>query len=1136
MAAAAAEARSLQRSARAWVLAGLVTTIGLAGFYYVARQHAAFSWLSAVLGTAGPRYLIYCFGIPMLFAVMLGVVFLLLDARHREIRECVADALDSRPATNLVLLAGRCIAVAGAAWLTIILALIAVQAWGGLALHFGWALGEPVQLASLAGFAFVDCFPALVVWSSLVCLFAAMVRNRLAVVLAALAVLCFHHWALFNTPIHLLPVVSLFPNFGRPVSDILPEVADGLALVQRVPWLLLAAGLLAVAASRYPRSDCGTWSGLRLGAIGAILASGGVGGLVAMALQIADANATRDRWEAIHRALADEPTARLQHIAGRIHIDPGNNLGLDLEMRLATPPEGSSARLVFSFNPGMHVDLVTVNGSPVVHRHDLGVLWVETPKPLPPGTSFDMALNASGVPNPRFAYLDSAIVPAAETWADSRLALLGSEASIFEESYVALMPGSRWLPIPGPNLEPSLSREGRMSYTVDLEVEAPTGWRLAGPGKQVADDGSVRFRPAAPLPEVAVFAAPFESFAARIENVDLELLVSPKHVPNVRLFAADREGVVTRLQWLLREARELGIPYPYGSLQVIEVPAQLRTFGGGWRMDSLRSLPGVALLREHGFPTARFDHPASRKPDANRLRSYFDQHGSHDLLVGVSRNLFAYRTSPQGDGAAAADFVLDDLVARLLHLQGGFATHAFGWADAPLVPTLPHWLGLIVGNTLGAANPSGWWRNCAPPEAVSGMALVDLSFDERPEMALCLLSTRGLAASRLLRDTLGTKGAGALLAELRRRRGGAFDATDLASSAGEQTAMLEPVIRQLLLQAALPGFLASRVEAERIADDAQGLPRYQARLHVRNDEPVPGFVRVDWGTARPDAGDFLQWHTSGPVPIPGNSSVEIGFVSSAPPLDVWLLSYMSKNRQDLRLSLLDMGTDRPVAARPLAGHRASEWRPKGETGIVVDDLDPGFSVEDNASANFLERIAGILDLGRSVETELDHGLPLYRRMMGADAFVRRAARRDEWARQEFASAWGGYRRTIARTPAGDGSVRAIFATNVSASGRWRLEYHLPDLTPRPRFSTQFRSTVPIGVWDGGPQGLYELKLIHNGIEIVIKFDAANAVAGWNELGTYVLEPGTVRLVVSNRTTERNVIVDAIRWTRISDAR
>ncbi len=1130
VAAATAEVRSLRRSARLWLVAGSVTITGLAGFYYVARQHAVFSSLSSVLGTPGPRYLLSGFGTPLLVVALLGVICLLVDTRHRENRDQVADVLDSRPVSNFALLAGRCIAVCGAAWLSVILAVTAIQAWGWVARHVGWDLGEPVQLASLAAFVFVDCLPALVVCCSFICLLVAAFRNRLVVVLSGVAVLCLHHWALFNTPIHLLPVATLFPSFGKPVSDILPEFPDGQDIAFRTPWLLLAGGLLVLAAVTYPRRDCGSWAGPRLGALGTVLALIGVSGLVLMIALRTDGIARRGEWERAHRALQDEPRASLRHVAGRVDMDPGTRLDLDLEMSLAAPSRTPSRRLLFSFNPGMRVQQLAINGDPVAHRHDRGVLWVEPKQAIAPGTVFAMAIDASGTPDPRFAYLDSAILPQAETWADSRLALLGTEGSIFEDAYVALLPGSRWLPNPGPNFSPP-GWEARLPYTVDLEVVAPPGWHLAGPGKHV-DDGSIRLRPGAPLPEVALFAAPFSRFAAQIENIDVELLVSPRHASNVQLFANDHERVVDSLQRLFRQARNLGIPYPYGSLQVIEVPAQLRTFGGGWRMDSLSSLPGVALLREHGFPAARFDHPASREPNVGSLQFFFDQHGSHDLLASASRNLFTFVASPKGNDALVIDFVLADLVTKLLNLRGDFSTYAFEWADTSLVPTLPHWLVLMVGDTLGASNPSGWWRTCAPPEAVSAAALVNLQFDVAPELALCLLSIRSLAASRLLRDTLGTEGAGALLAELRGAHGGTFDATDFASSVGRGPAMLEPVIGHLLGQRDLPGFLASQVELIRVADDGQGLPRYQARVHIRNDEPIPGFVRLEWGTAS-GGGDFLDWHTGEPVPIPGDSSVEIGFVSSEPLEDVWLLSYLSKNRQDLRLSLRELGTE--SIAEPFAGFRASEWRPQGGTGIVVDDLDPGFAVEVPPSANFLPRLARALGLGVRFEMiQTDTGLPLYRRMMGADQFVRRADRRVGWWRQEFASAWGKYRRTIARGATWDRDVSAVFSATIPSRGRWRLDYHLPDLTPRPRFSRQFRSLVPIGVWDGGRQGFYDMKLFADGLEMAIEFDAANAAPGWNELSTLALEPGNVRLAVSGRSTERTVIADAIRWTPVDD--
>lgn len=1127
VAAAAADVRSFRGTAGLWLVAGSVHIAGLAAFYYVAHQHAAFSSLSAWLGTAGPRYLVFSFGIPVIFVAMLGVVLLLVDASHRDKRDQVADALDSRPVSNVALLTGRCLAVCGIAGLTVISGLTVIQAWGWLGRHLGWVLGEPAQLESVTVFVLVDCLPALVVWCSFVCLLDAAFRNRLATALSGLAVLCLHHWALFNTPIHLLPLASLFPSFGNPVSDILAEFPDGQDLALRAPWLLLAAGLLVVAAAVYPRKDCGSWTGRRLGATGTAMTLGALGWIVGLALWTNDM-ALRSEWEARHRTLDKEPRARLRNVAGRIDIDPGTRLDLDVEMSLLAPSRSASRKLAFSFNPGMRVTRLAINDRPTVHRHDHGILWVDPKQAIAPGTIFKMSLEASGIPDPRFAYLDSAIVPEAETWSDSRLALLGTAGSIFEDAFVALLPGSRWLPTPGPNLEPAPGRQP-VRYTVDLEVGTPANWHLAGPGKQVDIGGSVRLRPSAPVPEVALFAAPFDRFGAQVENVDLEVLVSPAHGSNVRRFARDHERIVARLQWLLREAGELGIPYPYGSLQVVEVPPQLRTFGGGWRMASLRSLPGVTLLREHGFPNARFDLPASREPDAGRLRSYFDQHGSNDLLASAASNLFAFVTSPQGDGAMAIDFVLRDLVTQLLYLRGGFSTYAFEWADASRVATLPRWLVLMAGDTLGASNPSGWWRTCEPPDAA---ALVDPPFDEAPDLALCLLSLRSLAASRLLRDTLGKERAGALLTEL--RRSGAFNATDFASSLKEGPAMLEPTIGHLLAGQALPGFIASQVELKRLSDDAQGLARYQARMHVRNDEPVPGFVRIEWGTARSGSGEFLEWHTGDPVPIPGNSSVEIGFVSSVPLLDVWLLSYLSKNRQDLRLSLRNLGAE-PVTEEEFNGFRASEWRLQEEPGVVVDDLDPGFFVEE-PSSSWLQSMFRTLGVGgRFEEGGTDNRLPRYRRLMGADQFVRRIDGRLGWSRQEFASAWGRYRRTIARVPAGDGAMRAVFAATIPNPGRWRLDYHLPDLTPRPRFNSQLRSPVPIGVWDGGQQGRYDMRIFADSLEMVIEFDAANAIAGWNELDTLDLEPGSVRLAVSNRSSGRTVIADAIRWTRVDDS-
>lgn len=82
-------------------------------------------------------------------------------------------------------------------------------------------------------------------------LLAAALRNRLAACLAAaLALLAAAFWALFHTPLRLLPVVSGVANLGLPGSDILPRGPSPVDVAQRAAVLALGAGLLTTAAAR----------------------------------------------------------------------------------------------------------------------------------------------------------------------------------------------------------------------------------------------------------------------------------------------------------------------------------------------------------------------------------------------------------------------------------------------------------------------------------------------------------------------------------------------------------------------------------------------------------------------------------------------------------------------------------------------------------------------------------------------------------------------------------------------------------------------------------------------------------------------------------------------------------------------
>ena len=1129
-----ADARSLWRLPRFWLLSSLVVSAGLGVYYALAQIHASFSWASATTGFTNPRFLVHVFGIAPLGVLLSGVVFLAFD-RRQEVRCRIAEVIDSRPISNLAFVSGRYLALLAAASFVLLLTAVTIQAFGSAAVTFDWRIGEMIEPVSLLAFLFVDALPAVAVWCALTVLVTVALPNRVLVLLIATGLLFGQYWLLHNVPIQFLPAVSLLPSFGTLASDILPELPDAAVFWQRC-CLVPLIGALLIGASTVVRRMDGRPSRIPGSMAAVALAVVGVLGLVALLVRSTAGATLRADWRAAHQMVDSMPRADIDHIKGRIRIDPGDGLSLDIDMSLSTPStDPPPEELVFSLNPGLQLHHVLIDGVSAEYRHESGLLVVEPRRPLHPAREFVLSVVAEGIPDPRFAYLDSSVEPLAKSWSESRLAFLGTRASVFDDAFVALMPGTRWLPTPGPNLARSIVGP-RDFYTVDLEIEVPPGWRIAAPGVGRPTDfpSRVRFAPREALREVTVVTAPFERFAVEVGNVEFELLLHPAHLRNVEWPDDMEQAMVQLLAEFVEDAEDFGISLPYGGLSVVEVPAQLRVYGGGHRMHSVQNNAGVLLVREHGFPTARLERWVSwdipAVPRLYQFRGYFnrDRTGGN-LLAGATDNLVRFVTAPVGDDADAAESLVAHLTSRLFTIRrSGFSAHAF--VDSELAgtgPSAPRTLATrlaaiatgIVSRIVeeagwDARHPSLWFR-------ATNSTWSELSVDDDRHHALATMSLKANALGVALVDLHGSPAIGDILAAIRSRyEGRSFTMEDIRSVAAEVGTPLDPIINDWLNAGSAPRFVSSVPEIRVVPDDGSGRA-HLTTVHVRNEKAAHGMVRLEVGTDRGDGAAALNQQRSEPVPVRGNSSVEIGMLSAAPPLEAWLLTYLSLNGSEMRLQMAESRNEHPgTGDTPFVGVRPSSWIPPDETGITVDDLDPGFSVESSRPQGLLRWHPGYFAQGDR-DIHLDQGIPVFYELRGLTSGSTVPA---SWSRQGFPSAWGRYRQTLARAPSGDGIESAVFAARLPTTGRWMLEYHLPDLSPR--------STRIYGIWSGGSLGTIELTLAAHGETTALEFDAGRAVAGWNPVGTFLLKSGRVRLIVSGRSTGETVIADAIRWRRL----
>ena len=447
LAVAVAELRSLRRLARTWVFLALGISVVVTTYWYYSYWHAG-SPFALNVGTNLPRFTTAYFNSYVLWFFMATLVFLGFDVRHRDERDHVAEAMDSRPLSNLTLVGGRLCAVVLAIYLPLLVVLLVIQVVGTIGRAIGWSV-DPIEPVATFVFFFLDATPALILWCAVVFLLAAVLRNRLAVAVAALALLGVHMWCFAQVPGYLLPALSLLYIHDNWASDLAPRLPDVLTLVHRLAMLLFAVALVVWTAALYERPDHGSRNarGL-LGLLPAVVATVGIG---SAALRCFEGIHSRDAWLAAHREATEEPMPRVEHLTAHIAIDPGEDLRLDLDMEVSAR-QAALSKLVFSFNPGLEVTKLRLDGEETPFHHEQGLLAVQPVEPLVPNTPAKLTLRAAGVPDPDFAYLDSVVDWRRES---SRNAILwlGTEGGIFEKRYVALMPGLRWLPVPGPNLD-----------------------------------------------------------------------------------------------------------------------------------------------------------------------------------------------------------------------------------------------------------------------------------------------------------------------------------------------------------------------------------------------------------------------------------------------------------------------------------------------------------------------------------------------------------------------------------------------------------------------------------------------------------------------------------------------------------
>ena len=1064
------EMRSCSRLARAWIAMSLAFFIASIGYLVVCGQHMVTSTNGPI--TQIPRFVVGDHASTFIGIFALGIIFLAFDIRARDVRDRIIGIIDAKPISNLELVVGRLGGILMLLCIPLLLFLGLVVLHGALADLAGWSFGAPIEIWSVLSFLVWDVVPQLAWWGGLVMLLAVILRNRLLVVLTAIGMFALNTWIATKLSWGQMEIAGAAVSQVVYPSDVAPIFATGTIILQRVGWMLLSIGLLVTAATFLPRMM--TRRGL-FGLAGA--STFGLGVLVLIGLfQIQSNDPDRkNAWLQVHKAQEISSFPDVQHLKGEVRIKPGNRIDLDLILTVSPPKQNTTNKVTFTLNPGYKIKGIALDSKEIDdYEFKDGLLTI-------PAHHFGadlvmLAIEASGKPNSRFAYLDARIDLKSASVLDFSVAMarfLGNKSYVFRSDYVALLPGISWYPTSGVAVgRDDLQSYPRDHFTIDLNVTVPKQWELAGPGKSELQPGdnrqsTFRFRPENPVIDVVLIGSRFERVAMTVQDIEFELLYSAKHRDS---FAAMESLVPELKEWItdrLTIAEQYGLHYPYEALTVVEVPSHLRVLGGGWSMDSTLYGPGVVMIRETGLPTARFDVKfKDQKGDQSfqELLAYVDNDvQGGNLLNGFARNFFTYQMSPVGRGAIALNYFIEDLVGDLVFERLPYYT-----TNTALSPLAGAQVQIVIDDEDVLVNASAGTSGRQSRRAQSGtmrvrtrnthsmsiwstieeISLSDLNFHEEPIKSYNTVLLRNTYALSALKEQISEQALGDILRDLiLEYRTQNFSYEELREIAAVHEPRFEDITQNWLNTNELPGYVVSKSSIQQLRIDDSEEQIFQTVFKLRNVKRIPGVVKVNWMEEQ-QFGANEGGSTAGGLPaqlIEPESSYQFAIKSRLQPKSITIDAPMSLNRFPIVLSVPPLSENETVVSGSLPEIKPIQWNPIRSDQVIVDDLDQGFSVFGEAEEleiptpwfvpQFIVEM-GLAFVGQG--EDIDRGLPRYSRWNTVP----------RWSRVQYAG-FGRYRNTFAmvrgalQLPTEEPKFFAEFATDLPRVGEWTLEFSVP---------------------------------------------------------------------------------------------
>ena len=803
---------------------------------------------------------------------------------------------------------------------------------------------------------------------------------------------------------------------------------------------------------------------------------------------------------------------------------------------------------IFSLNPGLKVTDVTSGGQKINFSTTSHIIDITPGNPLHPGSADSVVISYSGTIIESFCYPDQADNPKEQPYQIEMLQVHKRQVFL-SDKYVLLIPESHWYPVPGLNYYPEDPARIKVDFTnYTLRVKPEEGLTAVSQGIMNSSGEYSIFTPESPLTGLTLAIGDYRSDTLELDTLQFITHYFPgnDYYKEDLALAEIRDTLPMLVSGIMRDLEvNFSTRYPFKTLSLVEVPVQFFSLPRMSTQTRAEVQPSMVLLPEKlsttegaGFQR-RFTRNKKRMERENQVIT------DKELQVRIF-NDFIRNTFISGENFNYRNgVVINEPTRYRLGPSFYFYKNNFYSDEYPVINSVfeSHLQKVKIpgGNTFDYRSFMG------------GLSDID-----RTNLIFRAGSFRELLGRNFSVDTvrLMVTSKGDYIFNLLRSKAGIADFNEYFKEYVEKNKFRRIDIRKFnddikaefgfdfydylgdwFNSPAQPGFLFSDFQVnETVIDDRV---RYKATFIASNPENITGIFNVSFRTggtgsnSRQSSMTVMQGtqgfysetgrgmevtDISKIVMLGPDETKRISIILDYEPREMLVNTIYSKNIpgeitipvSEIRKSHERTGTsdnEEVLSSMP-------SFTFPGE--MIVDNEDPGFDRGPLLDRSPLKKLLKITN-ERGDEYQQ----------------VRRYNRPNYWQPVVSSSYFGKYVLSAVYTASGTGDRSVKWKTPVDEPGYYDIYCFIGKVNERVTITSGTAAPPPPGEEQRG-DGLYKdlhYKIYHSEGTEEITIDFENSEAGWHNMGRYYLASDTATVELSNQSSGRVVIGDAIKWVR-----